>query len=85
MVVALLVAVGAGYFYFHRPPSVTDKDFIVITDFTNTTADKVFVYLKDITKGKVMDLPEARQHLDQKSCRYIPHIYARAAGRESRD
>jgi len=32
------------------------------------------VYLKDITTGKAMDLPEARQHLDQKSCRYIPHI-----------
>jgi len=32
------------------------------------------VYLKDITKGKAMDLPETRQRLDQKSCRYIPHI-----------
>ena len=42
LVIAFLVAVGAGYFYFHRSPSVTDKDFIVIADFTNTTADKVF-------------------------------------------
>ena len=32
------------------------------------------VYLKDITKGKPMDLPEARQHLDQRNCRYLPHI-----------
>jgi hypothetical protein len=32
------------------------------------------VFLKDITKGKAMDLPEAREHLDQKSCRYVPHI-----------
>ena len=32
------------------------------------------VYLKDIAKGKVMDLPSARQHLDQKECRYVPHI-----------
>jgi hypothetical protein len=32
------------------------------------------VYLKDISKGKAMDLPESRQHMDQKSCRYIPHI-----------
>jgi hypothetical protein len=32
------------------------------------------VYLKDITSGKAMDLPEPRRHLDQKHCRYIPHI-----------
>jgi hypothetical protein len=38
------------------------------------------VYLKNITQGKAMDLPEARQHLDQKSCRYIPHILLVAQG-----
>jgi len=32
------------------------------------------VYLKDISSGKAMDLPEQRRHLDQKQCRYIPHI-----------
>lgn len=32
------------------------------------------VYLKDIARGKAMDLPEPRRHLDQKHCRYIPHI-----------
>lgn len=32
------------------------------------------VYLRDITQGKAMDLPPALQHLDQKSCRYVPHI-----------
>lgn len=32
------------------------------------------VYLKGITAGKAMDLPEQRRHLDQKHCRYIPHI-----------
>src|SRR6202008_1722744 len=32
------------------------------------------VYLKNITSGKAMDLPEPRRHLDQKHCRYIPHI-----------
>lgn len=32
------------------------------------------VYLKNITTGKAMDLPEQRRHLDQKHCRYIPHI-----------
>jgi hypothetical protein len=32
------------------------------------------VYLKDISKGKAMDLPEPRRSLNQKNCRYIPHI-----------
>jgi len=32
------------------------------------------VYLKNITAGKALELPEQRRHLDQKSCHYIPHI-----------
>jgi hypothetical protein len=32
------------------------------------------VYLKNITSGKAMDLPQQRRHLDQKHCRYVPHI-----------
>ena len=32
------------------------------------------VYLKNISSGKAMDLPEQRRHLDQKHCHYIPHI-----------
>ncbi len=32
------------------------------------------VYLKNVSSGKRMDLPEQRRHLDQKRCRYIPHI-----------
>ena len=32
------------------------------------------VFLKNIVKGKGMDLPAARQSLDQKNCRYEPHI-----------
>jgi hypothetical protein len=32
------------------------------------------VYLKNIASGKAMDLPEQRRHLDQKRCRYVPHI-----------
>jgi hypothetical protein len=32
------------------------------------------VYLKNIASGKAFDLPEQRRHLDQKHCRYIPHI-----------
>jgi len=32
------------------------------------------VYLKNVTTGKALDLPAQRRHLDQKHCRYIPHI-----------
>ena len=32
------------------------------------------VYLKNISRGKAMNLPEPRRSLDQKHCRYEPHI-----------
>jgi hypothetical protein len=32
------------------------------------------VYLDNISSGKAMDLPHQRRHLDQKHCRYVPHI-----------
>ncbi|MGA2354667.1 MAG: carboxypeptidase-like regulatory domain-containing protein [Terriglobales bacterium] len=32
------------------------------------------VFLRNISKGKAMDLPAARRFLNQKSCRYEPHI-----------
>ena len=40
-VAALALSVG-GFFYFHRTPKLTDKDTIVLGDFTNTTGDAVF-------------------------------------------
>jgi tetratricopeptide (TPR) repeat protein len=39
---AALALSTAGYFYFHRAPRLTDKDPIVLADFTNTTGDPVF-------------------------------------------
>jgi Tfp pilus assembly protein PilF len=39
---AVLALCAAGYFYFHRTPKLTDKDTIVLADFTNTTGDPVF-------------------------------------------
>jgi tetratricopeptide (TPR) repeat protein/predicted Ser/Thr protein kinase len=42
---ALLVAIGlamGGYFYLHRAPKLTERDSIVVGDFTNTTGDPVF-------------------------------------------
>ena len=32
------------------------------------------VFLKNISSGKAMDIPEARRSLDQKRCEYEPHI-----------
>ena len=32
------------------------------------------VYLRNIMAGKAMDLPQQRRYLNQKSCRYEPHI-----------
>jgi hypothetical protein len=32
------------------------------------------VFLKDISRGKAMDLPEPRRSLNQRHCRYEPHI-----------
>ena len=42
--VALAVAALAvgGYFYLHSPPKLTDKDTIVLGDFSNSTGDPVF-------------------------------------------
>jgi eukaryotic-like serine/threonine-protein kinase len=43
---AVLAVIAAGYFYFHRTlygnPKLTDKDTIVLADFTNTTGDPTF-------------------------------------------
>lgn len=32
------------------------------------------VFLRNVTRGKPMDLPAARRSLNQKSCRYEPHL-----------
>jgi len=36
--------------------------------------ENTVVFLKNISKGKAMDLPVAWRTLDQKNCRYDPHI-----------
>jgi serine/threonine protein kinase/Flp pilus assembly protein TadD len=41
VLVTLSLAVG-GYFHSRRPPKLTEKDAVVIADFTNTTGDPVF-------------------------------------------
>ncbi len=44
VIAALVVlAIGAGvFFYFNRAQALTDKDTVLIADFTNTTGDSVF-------------------------------------------
>jgi len=39
--VVLVVATGS-YFYSHRPPKLTEKDTLVLTDFDNRTSDPLF-------------------------------------------
>ena len=41
-VVAVLALSVGGYFHFRRTPKLTDKDTIVLADFSNTTGDSVF-------------------------------------------
>jgi tetratricopeptide (TPR) repeat protein len=38
----LLALAGAIYFFFHRSPKLTERDTIILADFTNTTGDPVF-------------------------------------------
>jgi serine/threonine protein kinase/predicted Zn-dependent protease len=40
--VTFVALVAGGYFYFHHPSKLTEKDTIVLADFTNTTGDPVF-------------------------------------------
>src|SRR6185503_7109230 len=62
----------AGYVYFQRPPTLTDKDTIVIADVTNTTGDPVFdgtlrqglaIQLEQSPFLKIMDDEQLRQNL----------------------
>ncbi|MGB9244195.1 MAG: protein kinase, partial [Candidatus Acidiferrales bacterium] len=39
---ALIVLAIGGYFFFHHGPKLTEKDSIVISDFTNSTGDAAF-------------------------------------------
>jgi tetratricopeptide (TPR) repeat protein/predicted Ser/Thr protein kinase len=40
--VAALALAAAGYFHLHRTTKLTDKDTIILADFTNSTGDPVF-------------------------------------------
>jgi hypothetical protein len=63
-----------------KDPEVCDPDSKKTVDLERLIVGSqggvanTIVYLKNISSGKAMDLPEQRRHLDQKRCRYIPHI-----------
>ena len=69
----VVAALAAGtYFYFHRPPELTDKDTIVLADFINTTSDPVFdgtlrqglaIQLEQSPFLKIMDDEQVQQDL----------------------
>ena len=60
--------------------SVCDPDSAHRADLERLTVSpqggvaNTVIYLKDITRGKAVSLPQARRFLDQKRCRYEPHI-----------
>ena len=71
----------------HLVPSETNKDAQVCDPSGQKRRDlerllvspnggvaNTVVYLKNITRGKAMDLPTQRRSLNQKNCRYEPHI-----------
>jgi hypothetical protein len=67
-------------FPIDKDPQVCDPDSHKIRDLDrlivgpqNGVANTV-VFLKDISQGKAIDIPEPRRSLDQRQCRYEPHI-----------
>jgi len=67
-------------FLIDKDPQICDPDSHKTRDLErliigpqNGVANTV-VFLKDISRGKAMDIPEPRRFLDQKQCRYEPHI-----------
>jgi hypothetical protein len=67
-------------FPIDKDPQVCDPDSHKTRDLDrlivgpeNGLANTV-VFLEDISHGKAIDIPESRRSLDQKHCRYEPHI-----------
>jgi hypothetical protein len=56
------------------PQGLKHRDLERLLVSGNGGVANTVVFLKDITKGKGMDLPQVRQSLNQKNCRYEPHI-----------
>jgi len=83
----LALSVG-GYFYFHRTPKLTDKDTIVLADFTNATGDAVFdgtlrqglaIQLEQSPFLKIMGDQQVQQDLSLMSVAPESHITSQIA------
>lgn len=63
-----------------KDPQICDPDSKKTTDLERLLVGpqggvaNTVVYLKNISSGKALEMPEQRRHLDQKHCRYVPHI-----------
>ncbi|HEX3740871.1 MAG TPA: carboxypeptidase-like regulatory domain-containing protein [Terriglobales bacterium] len=64
------------------PSSQKTRDLERLIVGSQSGVANTVVYLKDISKGKAMDLPQQRRFLDQRHCRYEPHILLVPAGSE---
>lgn len=56
------------------PQAQKKRDLERLVVGANGGVANTVVFLKDISKGKAMDLPEEHQFLNQKTCRYEPHV-----------
>lgn len=56
------------------PQAQKKRDLERLVVAANGGVANTVVFLKDIKKGKEMDLPEGRQFLNQRTCRYEPHV-----------
>jgi hypothetical protein len=56
------------------PESAKTRDLERLVIGPGAGVANTVVFIKYISAGKPMDLPEVRRFLDQKHCRYIPHI-----------
>ena len=56
------------------PESVKTRDLERLIIGPQGGVANTVVFLKNVTAGKAWDLPEPRRFLDQKHCRYEPHI-----------
>jgi hypothetical protein len=67
-------------FLINKDPEICDPDSQKTRDLERLLigpdggVKNTVVYLKDVTKGKAFDFPQAERFLDQKHCRYEPHI-----------
>lgn len=56
------------------PESQKTADLERLIIGSNGGVANAVIYLKDISKGKPLEIPEARRFLDQRRCHYEPHI-----------